>query len=185
MTQAWPSGRGRMGLIWWFTMITQPLNDKPTSSASSTTMFSLPAVKNAFYNLEGLSQKYFSLVCFLLWLHLKTRYEKIYRKDVFEFEHSGPQGQPQLTFCLSHCSTSPWVCKYSRREGPKQKRLWYLSDTKTQNLILWYKNVSEYCLSVWYLLNSGFLFSTGMDFFTLLLLSWKCLVTYLPTCCST
>lgn len=39
--------------------------------------------------------------------------------------------------------------------------------------------------SVWYLLNSGFLFSTGMGFFTLLLLSWKSLVTFLPTCCST
>lgn len=50
------------GLIWWFTTITQSLNDKPTSSASITTMFSLPAVKNAFYNLEGLSLKCFSLV---------------------------------------------------------------------------------------------------------------------------
>lgn len=143
MTQAQPWGRGRLGLIWWFTTITQSLNDKPTSSASSTTVFSLPAVKNAFYNYQGLSLKYFCVVSAVssdcTWKQAMRRYKKKMCLNLSTGSHSP-------TFCLSHCSTSLRVCKYSK-EGTKQQWL--------------YQSIPYHH---GYLQNSGFLFSTGMAF---------------------
>lgn len=165
MTQACPSEGGRMKLIRQFTTITQSLNNKPTSSASSTTSFFPVCCERFLLQLRiiCLSFKYLFLVlgCCLPRLHLKTSYENIYKKIYMNLSMVVSRVIPS--------SPSFPVLYFSQGLYVRQVEWTKASMAVPQHLnhAYWHRMIlTKFSSSVQY---------RDAFFLTLLLLSWKCL----------